>query len=150
MKLSYTYDSPVGMFYLAEENGVLTDLRFRPIPNAEERETPLLSRAAEQLDEYFDGKRHEFDLPLYPRGTPFQTSVWSALQDIPYGETRSYKNIASALGKPTACRAVGSANNKNPISIIIPCHRVIGSGGALTGYGGGLDVKQALLELEKR
>lgn len=150
MKLSYTYDSPVGMLYLAEENGVLTDLRFRPIPIAEERETPLLSRAAEQLDEYFDGKRHEFDLPLYPRGTPFQTSVWSALQDIPYGETRSYKNIASALGKPTACRAVGSANNKNPISIIIPCHRVIGSGGALTGYGGGLDVKQALLELEKR
>ncbi|NLT14470.1 MAG: methylated-DNA--[protein]-cysteine S-methyltransferase [Clostridiales bacterium] len=150
MKLSYTYDSPVGMLYLAEENGVLTDLRFRPIPIAEERETPLLSRAAEQLDEYFDGRRHEFDLPLYPRGTPFQTSVWSALQDIPYGETRSYKNIASALGKPTACRAVGSANNKNPISIIIPCHRVIGSGGALTGYGGGLDVKQALLELEKR
>ncbi|NLA87786.1 MAG: methylated-DNA--[protein]-cysteine S-methyltransferase [Clostridiales bacterium] len=149
MKYAYTYASPVGTLYLAEENGALTDLRFRPIPNAEERETPLLKRAAAQLDEYFCGKRRAFDLPLEAQGTAFQKAVWSALRDIPYGETRSYKDIACAVGKPTACRAVGSANNKNPISVIIPCHRVVGSGGSLTGYDGGLDIKQALLELEK-
>jgi len=149
VKYSYTYDSPVGRLYLAEENGVLTDLCFRPVPNAEERETPLLKRTVLQLTEYFNGKRHDFDLPLDPRGTPFQKSVWSALLTIPYGETRSYKDIACAVGNTKACRAVGMANNKNPISIIIPCHRVVGSGGVLTGYGGGLDIKRALLELEK-
>lgn len=150
MKFSFTYDSPVGTLFLAEENGVLTDLRFRPISNAQERETPILKHAVLQLAEYFDGKRHEFDLPLDPRGTPFQKTVWSALLTIPYGETRSYKDIACTVGNPKACRAVGMANNKNPISILIPCHRVVGTGGALTGYGGGLDAKRMLLELEKR
>ncbi len=149
MKYAYTYNSPVGKLYLAEENGALTDLRFRPIPNAEERETPLLKRAAIQLAEYFSGKRRAFDLPLEAQGTAFQKAVWSALRDIPYGETRSYKDIACAVGKPTACRAVGSANNRNPISVIIPCHRVVGADGSLTGYGGGLDMKRVLLELEK-
>jgi methylated-DNA-[protein]-cysteine S-methyltransferase len=149
VKYSYTYNSPIGTLYLAEENGALTDLRFRPIPDAKERETPFLKRTVLQLAEYFDGKRHEFDLPLDPRGTPFQKSVWSALQNIPYGTTRSYKDIAVAVGNPKACRAVGMANNKNPISVIIPCHRVLGATGALTGYGGGLDMKRALLELEK-
>jgi methylated-DNA-[protein]-cysteine S-methyltransferase len=150
MKYAFSYDSPVGRLFLAEENGALTDLSYRPIPDAEERETPLLKRAAVQLSEYFDGRRRIFDLPLDPRGTAFQKSVWSALQDIPYGETRSYKDIACAVGNPKACRAVGMANNKNPIAVIIPCHRVIGADGTLVGYGGGLDIKQALLDLEKK
>lgn len=150
MKYAFSYDSPVGRLFLAEENGALTDLSYRPIPDAEERETPLLKRAAVQLSEYFDGRRRIFDLPLDPRGTAFQKSVWSALQDIPYGETRSYKDIACAVGNPKACRAVGMANNKNPIAVIIPCHRVIGADGTLVGYGGGLDIKQVLLDLEKK
>ena len=149
MKYALAYESPIGRLWFAEENGALTDLSFRSILDAKEQETPLLKRAAEQLSEYFSGKRFEFDLPLDLRGTPFQKSVWSALRDIPYGETRSYKDIACAVGKPTACRAVGSANNKNPISILIPCHRVIGADGSLVGYGGGLDVKSTLLALEK-
>jgi methylated-DNA-[protein]-cysteine S-methyltransferase len=150
MKYSFSCDSPIGKLWLAEENGALTDLSFRSVLNAEERETPLLKRAAGQLVEYFNGKRRCFDLPLDPRGTAFQKSVWSALQDIPYGETRSYKDIAIAVDNPKACRAVGMTNNKNPISIIIPCHRVVGADGTLTGYGGGLDIKQVLLELEKQ
>ena len=100
--------------------------------------------------EYFDGKRKIFDLPLKPEGTEFQLKDWNALREIPYGETRSYKDIAIAIGNPKACRAVGTANHNNPISIIIPCHRVIGSDGSLTGYGGGLDKKTYLLELEQK
>jgi methylated-DNA-[protein]-cysteine S-methyltransferase len=150
MKYSHIFDTPVGVIWLAEENGALTDLRFRPVTDAEERETPLLKRTAAQLTEYFGGKRQSFDLPLEEQGTAFQKAVWSALRNIPYGETRSYKEIAAAVGNEKACRAVGMANNKNPISIIIPCHRVLGADGTLTGYGGGLDVKHALLELEKR
>ena len=95
-----------------------------------------------------DGKRKSFDLPLKPEGTEFQKKVWNALLDIPYGETRSYKDIAVAIGNPKACRAVGMANNRNPISIIIPCHRVIGANGSLVGYGGGLPIKIELLNLE--
>ena len=112
--------------------------------------TELTDKAAKQLDEFFAGKRKHFDLPLLPKGTDFQRSVWKALQEIPYGETRSYKQIAEAINNPKACRAVGLANNRNPIWIVIPCHRVIGSNGALTGYGGGLEMKQRLLEIEKR
>ena len=149
MKFALTYESPIGRLWFAEENGALTDLSFRSILDAKEQETPLLKRAAEQVSEYFSGKRHEFDLPLDLRGTPFQKSVWSALRDIPYGETRSYRDIAAAVGNIKACRAVGMANNKNPISIIIPCHRVVGADGSLVGYGGGLDVKSSLLALEK-
>ncbi len=100
-------------------------------------------------DEYFAGGRKDFDLPLCPRGTEFQKKVWSALREIPYGETRAYGEIAAAVGNPKAARAVGMANNRNPISVIVPCHRVIGSDGKLVGYGGGLDIKEFLLDLER-
>ena len=108
----------------------------------------MTDRAAVQLEEYLNGKRRHFDLPLRPQGTEFQRSVWNALLTIPYGETRSYKEIAQAVENPKAFRAVGMANNKNPISIFIPCHSVIGSSGSLVGYGGGLELKKRLLELE--
>ena len=103
-----------------------------------------------QLSEYFAGARREFDLPLRLRGTQFQLAVWNALRAIPYGETRSYADIAAAVGNEKACRAVGMANHRNPVSIIVPCHRVIGKGGSLTGYGGGIDKKEFLLSLERR
>lgn len=150
MKYSYSYETPVGRLWLAEEDDALTDLSFGPVPNAAVHESPLLRHAAQQLKEYFAGERRDFDLQLDTRGTVFQKSVWSALRDVPYGKTCSYKDIATAVGKPAACRAVGSANNKNPIAIIIPCHRIVGADGSLTGYGGGLDVKQSLLDLEQR
>lgn len=109
---------------------------------------PPLPEVRRQLEEYLAGRRHEFDLPLAPRGTAFERRVWEALLAIPYGETRSYAEIARAIGHPDACRAVGRANGRNPIPIVIPCHRVIGSDGSLTGYGGGLDLKRLLLGLE--
>jgi methylated-DNA-[protein]-cysteine S-methyltransferase len=114
------------------------------------KETPLIKTAAKQLEEYFDGKRKIFDLPIAPQGTEFQLKVWQALRFIPYGETRSYSEIAVNANNPKACRAVGMANNRNPIVIIIPCHRVIGSNGSLTGFGGGLELKKNLLELEAK
>lgn len=117
--------------------------------NCSIKETPLIKEAFHQLFEYLAGKRQIFDLPLAVKGTPFQKRVWEALMAIPYGETRSYKDIAAAVGSPRACRAVGMANNRNNIAIIIPCHRVIGADGQLVGYGGGLDKKAYLLELEK-
>jgi len=119
-------------------------------PPATPGTTPLLARAAAQLAAYFAGERHTFDLPLAPAGTPFQHRVWDALLDIPYGEVRSYGELARALGRPAASRAVGFANSKNPISIIVPCHRVIGARGALTGYAGGMTAKAWLLEHERR
>ncbi|WP_165176680.1 methylated-DNA--[protein]-cysteine S-methyltransferase [Desulfovibrio sp. ZJ369] len=112
------------------------------------QESPILRRARVQLEEYLAGRRKSFELPLAPRGTDFQRKVWEALTRIPYGETRSYKQIAEAVGCPRGCRAVGLANNRNPISIVIPCHRVIGADGRLVGYGGGLPLKKALLRLE--
>ena len=115
----------------------------------EEKETELLKEAHKQLMEYFEGKRKGFELPIYVEGTVFQEKVWKALQQIPYGETRNYEEIAKAVGSPKACRAVGGANHKNPIMIIIPCHRVIGKDGTLTGFGGGLAIKEYLLKLEK-
>ena len=108
----------------------------------------LTRRAFEQLEAYFAGRLHAFDLPLAPEGTLFQQRVWAALRDIPYGETRSYADIAHAIGRPGAARAVGQANHNNPIAIVIPCHRVVAADGSLGGYGGGLFVKRALLELE--
>ena len=110
----------------------------------------MLLETKKQLQEYFDGTRQKFDLPLSPQGTPFQSQVWQALLKIPYGETRSYQQIASMVGNPKACRAVGSANGKNPIMILIPCHRVITAGGKIGGYAGGLPMKKALLELETK
>jgi methylated-DNA-[protein]-cysteine S-methyltransferase len=152
----FFYDFPVCRLGIAEENGAVTNVVFdggkksdKAIADAVIAETPLIQKTAAQLAEYFDGKRTSFDVPIAPRGTPFQLSVWEALRAIPFGATRSYKEIAELIKNPLACRAVGMANNKNPIVIIIPCHRVIGHNGGLTGFGGGLPVKQFLLDLEK-
>ena len=121
---------------------------FEPLADAAEQKTALLERAFAQLQEYLTGKRQKFDLPLAPEGTPFQRRVWDALVDIPYGQTRSYKQLAEAAHSPRGYRAVGMANNRNPIAIFIPCHRVIGADGSMVGYGGGLDIKVTLLQLE--
>ncbi|MCL2562091.1 MAG: methylated-DNA--[protein]-cysteine S-methyltransferase [Rikenellaceae bacterium] len=144
------YSSPIGRLVIAADGeGYITDLTFGRVPHgAVEGETEALAVAERQLDEYFAGKRMEFELPLRPSGTSFQQNVWCELQRIPYGRTASYGQVAAAVGKPRAARAVGMANNRNPIAVIIPCHRVIGSNGALTGYAGGLEVKKRLLELE--
>lgn len=112
--------------------------------------TEILEKAEAQLGEYFLGQRSEFDIPVKEKGTEFQRRVWSALRKIPYGETRTYGEVAQMIGNPKACRAVGGANNRNPIMILTPCHRVIGADGSLVGFGGGLDVKRYLLELEKK
>ncbi|MDR2716736.1 MAG: methylated-DNA--[protein]-cysteine S-methyltransferase [Treponema sp.] len=136
---------------IAEENKVITGVFFgNKLPAGfAKAETPLIKKTAAQIEEYLAGKRKKFTLPLVLHGTEFQLAVWRALQDIPYGETRSYKDIAAAIGRPKAVRAVGMANNRNPISIIVPCHRVIGHDGGLVGYGGGLPLKRRLLELEQ-
>jgi methylated-DNA-[protein]-cysteine S-methyltransferase len=115
----------------------------------ERSQSKILIEAERQLRAYFDGRLRKFDLPLDLRGTEFQRRSWRALLEIPYGETRSYGDMARSIGKPKACRAVGMANHRNPVSIIVPCHRVIGADGSLVGYGGGLDVKKFLLNLEK-
>lgn len=143
-------DTPVGAMTLIEEDGALIEARFGASQDEPLAETPLLIAARAQLNEYFAGARKSFDLPLNPRGTDFQRRCWRSLCDIPYGETISYGEQAARVGSPKACRAVGMANHNNPIPIIIPCHRVVGRGGSLTGYGGGLDVKAFLLELERR
>ena len=142
-----TVASPVGPLTLGECDGALTGIWFRD--EAAGDHTPLLDEAAKQLADYFGGRRRDFDLPLAPAGTPFQREVWSALRAIPYGQTRSYKDIAAAVGRPAACRAVGMANNRNPLPIVVPCHRVVGASGALTGYAAGVEVKRQLLDLEK-
>ncbi|MDR1638001.1 MAG: methylated-DNA--[protein]-cysteine S-methyltransferase [Treponema sp.] len=152
MKSLFFYKYPIGRLGIGEENGAVSGVFFsgkRTFPGYDSAETPLIKKAAGQLEEYFAGKRREFDLPLVLHGTDFQVSVWKALQSIPPGQTRTYGDIAALVGKPKACRAVGMANNRNPVPIIVPCHRVIGRDGSLTGYGGGLPVKQYLLELEK-
>lgn len=143
-------DTPVGPLTLqADKHGLCRlDFGVRATPGGSAPSTSVLRDCVDQLNAYFDGQLIEFDLPLNPVGTPFQGEVWTALQQIPHGEVRSYGDIARAVGRPQAFRAVGLANNRNPISIIIPCHRVIGSSGELTGYGGGLDIKIRLLELE--
>ena len=143
--------SPVGKIALLEDEAGICGLYFDNEPHieADECESELLLEAALQLSEYFEGRRTQFELPLSISGTPFQKSVWQALQNIPYGETRSYGQIAAEIGNSKASRAVGMANNRNKIAIIIPCHRVIGANGALIGFGGGLDKKTILLELEK-
>ena len=144
------FDTPYGLMGLAEENQAITAL-FLPgqgVPRIMTNETPLLAEGKRQLLEYFAGERREFDLPLSPRGTPFREGVWKALLDIPYGKTGTYRELAAAIGNPKAVRAVGQANHFNPIPIIIPCHRVIGADGSLTGYGGGTELKRQLLELE--
>lgn len=152
MQYRMMLETGVGKIWICEEDGALTRVALpgEAAPEGETRATPLLERAAAQLAEYFEGRRASFDLPLAPRGTAFQRAVWAALAAIPAGETRSYADIARAVGRPKAFRAVGAANHNNPLPIVIPCHRVIGSSGAMVGYGGGLELKQKLLELEAR
>lgn len=150
-------DSPLGTLRLVETDGRLSHLvigqkgDFLKAPDSlkTKKETPLLLSAKTQLEEYFAGKRQEFFLPLAPAGTPFQTKVWNALVEIPYGSTATYKDIAQRVDSPKGFRAVGGANNKNPIAIIIPCHRVVGADGSMVGYASGMEHKVFLLELEK-
>jgi methylated-DNA-[protein]-cysteine S-methyltransferase len=153
MAVERLVESPVGALKLVAEDGALTVLHL----NAERGPTRgrtraederVLDWAASELAEYFAGKRTVFTIPLAPRGTPFQRAVWNALTGIPFGETRSYLEIAKRVGKPSATRAVGHANGRNPIAIVIPCHRVIGANGTLTGFGGGLPMKRWLLDHE--
>lgn len=149
----WRYDSPLGIYTVAEDGEGICALFFGERPGKEKRtmqETPLLKRAAAQMAEYFSGARRSFDLPLSLKGTPFQMVDWAALREIPYGQTRCYQQIAEQLGNPKACRAVGMANNRNPVAVIIPCHRVLGKDGKLVGYAGGLSVKQGLLALEQK
>ena len=147
-------DAPIGLVRIVEQDGAITHVDMSSCDGFEQRErgqegtSPLLEAAARQLDEYFAGTRLEFELPLRPAGTAFQRQAWQALQAIPYGETRSYAQQARAVGRPTATRAIGAANGRNPIAIIVPCHRVIGSDGSLTGYAGGEAVKRWLLAHE--
>lgn len=148
IKCTLNVDTPLGKMYFTGDDRYITGLAFGEV--GEENPSPVLTMGSMQLEEYFAGKRREFDLPLQPQGTDFQKSVWQALREIPYGETASYGEIAAKIGNPKACRAVGMANNRNPIAIIIPCHRVVGAKGALTGYAGGLDKKEYLLKLEKK
>ncbi|WP_155057372.1 methylated-DNA--[protein]-cysteine S-methyltransferase [Streptomyces blattellae] len=154
MKHHTVTDSPYGPLTLVADDGVLcglymTDQRHRPPEESfGPRDDTLFSEPEEQLKAYFAGELTEFTLELRLHGTPFQRSVWDRLRTIPYGETRSYGALADALGNPAASRAVGLANGKNPIGIIVPCHRVVGADGSLTGYGGGLHRKRRLLEFE--
>ncbi len=142
--------SPFGNIELIAEGDFLTYCRRSNKRATTGKVTPVLKEAAKQLAAYFKGKLTEFDLPLLQRGTKFQMKVWDTILTIPYGSTWSYKQLAKAVGNPNASRAVGTANGCNEIWIIVPCHRVIASGGGLGGYGGGLDVKQKLLDIEKR
>ncbi|MFK5635744.1 methylated-DNA--[protein]-cysteine S-methyltransferase [Ornithinimicrobium sp. LYQ103] len=159
--MSITYlltDSPVGPLRLVSDGEHLTGLFFAEHRHAPERagtevglgEAPaVLREAVVQLADYFAGRRTDFDLPLAAEGTPFQQRVWALLRQIPYGRTRSYGQLAAELGQPGASRAVGLANGRNPLSIVVPCHRVVGADGSLTGYGGGAERKRALLDLER-
>jgi len=146
------YQSPVGILEIKTDGKAITGLDILKNVSTKQQssDNPLIKETCKQLDEYFAGKRKTFDLPLSPKGTPFQQTVWKQLQEIPYGQTISYSQEAKAIGHPKACRAVGSANGKNPIAIIIPCHRVIAANGGLGGYASGLDNKIKLLELEKK
>lgn len=144
------YPFPFGFLKIGYEGDAVTCLKSVPPDDPKGQKTPLTDRVYGEIMEYLDGKRRHFDFPIELHGTEFQKRVWAQLQKIPYGETRTYKEVAEAIGNPKASRAVGMANNKNPIFIVVPCHRVVGSDGKLTGYAGGLDMKAALLELESR
>lgn len=142
-------DSPVGRLRLEADENVITTIFFHAKePVTRGRLDGVLGHLQDQLRLYFSGQLEQFDLPLAPRGTEFQRDVWTALTKIPYGKTVSYRDVAKSIGRPDAVRAVGAANGQNPIPIVIPCHRVIGSNGSLTGFGGGIAMKRALLELE--
>jgi methylated-DNA-[protein]-cysteine S-methyltransferase len=154
MNVFTTHQSPVGELMLVGDGEVLSGLYMTehrhqpPLPPGARRDDTAFTRTRDQLDEYFAGERLEFDLPLRMEGSPFQREVWAALREIPYGETVSYGELARRIGRPDASRAVGLANGRNPISIVVPCHRVIGASGSLTGYGGGIERKRFLLDLE--
>lgn len=152
MTIAFLYTTPIGVLTLQQEGQAITGIHFGRDESIhyEEQPSPLLSQAIQQLEEYFKGKRKRFSLPVAPGGTPFQRRVWDALCQVPYGKTCTYGQIARIIGQPKACRAVGMANHRNPIAIVIPCHRIIGANGSLTGYAGGLEIKEKLLELERR
>jgi methylated-DNA-[protein]-cysteine S-methyltransferase len=169
MEKAYFYKTGLGRIFLSEDGEGISGLSLAVEPEAKEgeqspipvadyydknayelNETELIREAAAQLMEYLEGKRTEFNIKLNPKGTQFQQKVWEALREIPYGETRSYQQIAGVIGKEKAARAVGRANHNNPIMIFIPCHRVIGADKSLVGFGAGLDIKEKLLNLEKQ
>lgn len=149
MHCIYKYNSIIGDIFISADENFLLSVQFVNHNFIENQENKIIRQTIKQLDEYFRGKRKKFELPLNPKGTEFQKKVWLQLMNIPYGKTATYKDIATLIGNSNASRAVGNANNKNPIAIIIPCHRVIGSNNKLTGYAGGLDKKEKLLNLEK-
>lgn len=150
-KIFFYENTPVGKLCIGEREGAITRVTWQQLPKEWVlEETELIRKCKQELDEFFEGKRKTFDLPLAPAGTAFQKKVWDALREIPYGETRTYKDIAIAVDSPKGFRAVGMANNKNPIAIIVPCHRVIGSNGKLVGYAAGMETKTFLLALEQR
>lgn len=153
MIYSYHYDSPIGTICIENDSANITGVYLQKNSNTyktfKNNPSQLTLECVKQLSEYFNGSRKEFSLPLSPQGTVFRRKVWQALTNIPYGETRTYGDIARQIDSPKACRAVGGANNKNPIMIIIPCHRVIGHRGDLVGYACGINIKKFLLELEK-
>ena len=151
-------DSPIGRLRLVATDRGLSRLLFDEQADADLRSAgdstqtddhPVLAAATTQLEEYFAGQRQEFDVPLDLEGTEFQRAAWSALASVPYGETRSYRQQAEAIGRPKAVRAIGAANGRNPVPIVLPCHRIVGSDGSLTGYGGGLPIKEYLLNHEQ-
>ena len=147
----FCYDTEIGTIKISEKEGKIIGLVFSDSKkeNEIEKETDYIRKTYLQLEEYLSGKIKNFDIEIEMIGTEFQKKVWKELLNIPYGETRSYKDIAIAIGNEKACRAVGNANNKNPIAIIVPCHRVVGSNGSMTGYAGGIDIKEKLLKIEK-
>lgn len=147
----FCYDTEIGRIKISEKDEKIIGLGFSDYKkeNEIEKETDAIRKTYLQLKKYLSGKRKNFDIEIEMIGTEFQKKVWKELLNIPYGETRSYKDIAIAIGNGKACRAVGNANNKNPIAIIVPCHRVVGSNGSMTGYAGGLNIKEKLLKIEK-
>ena len=151
MNNAFCYETSIGRLVIIDNGEAVTNIYFGDATDLQANifESSLIKKAYEQINQYLKGEREIFDFKLEPKGTDFQKKVWNALEQIPFGETRSYKEIAISIGNEKACRAVGMANNKNPLPIVIPCHRVIGANGKMVGYAGGLDIKEKLLELEK-
>jgi methylated-DNA-[protein]-cysteine S-methyltransferase len=144
----HTVDTPLGPLLLSADGNRLSGVAFAHEASGARSGAPIFAEAEAQLGAYFAGELERFELPLAARGTAFQRGVWEALREIPYGSTTTYSELAARLGRPSACRAVGAANGRNPLPVVVPCHRVVGSAGALTGYGGGLGRKRRLLALE--
>lgn len=142
------YQTKIGRIKIAQEGDAIVEINVTDSEKESERETPLIKKTIKELKEYLEGKRKIFDIPIDTQGTEFQEKVWNALLEIPYGETKSYEDIAKMVGCPKGARAVGMANHNNKIIIVIPCHRVIGKNGKLVGYAGGLPVKEKLLQIE--